>query len=358
MSKKEIDRLRRQIDLLDRKILSTLNDRAKVALKIGRLKASRQEELYTPSREKILIDRLKKRNKGPFPSHALQTVYREIISASRSLNAPMKVAYLGPEATFTHMAAIKHFGRSCEMIPVVSIPRVFEEVENNRAHCGVVGIENSTEGVVGATLDRFLDSPLKIIAEVTLPITHNFLSHSGTLRGIRKIYSHPQAFGQCRSWLEDHFPSTPLVETESTSQAAARAAEEPNAGAIASEEAALIYRLKIVQRHIEDNPNNMTRFLILGRKSPGRTGHDKTSILFSVKDEVGILFRMLKPFYQAGINLTKIESRPLKKKVWEYIFFLDMDGHLEEKRIATAIRELSRHCLFVKVLGSYPKATS
>ncbi|MBI4374453.1 MAG: prephenate dehydratase [Deltaproteobacteria bacterium] len=358
MSKTAIARLRGKIDRLDKGILNCLNRRAEVVLKVGRLKARQSEEFYTPSREKILIDRLKKRNKGPFPSHALQTVYREIISASRALNAPMTVAYLGPEATFTHMAALKHFGRSCEMIPVISISRVFEEVEGNRAHCGVVGIENSTEGVVGATLDRFQDSPLKIIAEITLPITHNLLSRSGTARGIRKLFSHPQALGQCRAWLEEHFPNTVLVETESTSQAAARAAEEPNTGAIASDEAALTYRLKIVHRHIEDNPNNITRFVVLGRKSSGRTGHDKTSILFSVKDEVGILFQMLKPFYEKGINLTKIESHPLRKKVWEYIFFLDMDGHIEEKKIAGAIRELGRHCLFVKVLGSYPKATS
>jgi chorismate mutase/prephenate dehydratase len=358
MSRRVIRNLRRKIDQFDSDILKLLNHRARVAIQIGKLKASRQEEFYTPSREKILIERLKKKNKGPFPTHALQTVWREILSASRALNAPLTVAYLGPEATFTHMAALKHFGRSCEMIPAISIPRVFDEVENNRAHCGVVGIENSTEGVVGATLDRFLDSPLKIIAEVTLPIRHNFLSRSGTLRGIRKIYSHPQAIGQCRVWLEDHFPHTAVVETDSTSQAASRASEEASTGAIASEEAAHFYQLKIAQRHIEDNPNNITRFLILSRKSPGRTGRDKTSILFSVKDEVGILYRMLKPFYDAGINLTKIESRPLKKKAWEYIFFLDIDGHIEERRVSQAVKALEGHCLFAKVLGSYPKATT
>ncbi len=363
MSHMTLNRLRRQIDHLDEKILKLLNRRAAVVLKVGHLKATSHQEFYTPSREKILIDRLKKKNHGPFPSQALQTVYREVISASRALNAPMTIAYLGPEATFTHMAALRHFGRSCKMTPVVSISRVFEEVEEGRAHCGVVAIENSTEGVVGATIDRFIDShigasPLKIIAEVTIPISHHLMSLSGSIRAVKKIFSHPQPVGQCRGWIEENLPNVPIVEVESTSRAAARALEDPRAAAIASEEAAHFYGLKIAERHIEDNAGNMTRFWVLGRKSPGKTGRDKTSLLFSVKNEAGILYRMLEPFYKGRINLTKIESRPLKKKAWEYIFFLDMDGHQEERRIGSAIRELEKHCLFVKILGSYPKSTS
>lgn len=354
----EIGKLRRQIDRLDRKILALLNHRAKTALRVGKIKMARREDLYSPTREKVLLERLKKKNHGPFPNHALQSVYREILSASRSLHAPMTIAYLGPEATFTHMAALKHFGRSSEMVPVPSIARVFDEVEHHRAECGVVGIENSTEGVVGATLDRFLDSPLQIIAEVTLPIAHHFMTRQGTARGIRRIFSHPQAIGQCRAWLEENFPGIPLIEVDSTARAAARAAEEGQTAAIASEEAARCYGLKIVYRHIEDNPNNITRFLVLGGKSPGRTGRDKTTILFSVKNEAGILYRMLEPFYSHGINLTKIESRPLKKKAWEYIFFVDFDGHSEELRVKKALHELEAKCLFVKHLGSYPKAAS
>lgn len=357
MSKREIEQLRRGIDRLDGRILHLLNDRARVVLKIGRIKASLREDLYAPAREKALIDRLKRKNRGPFPLHALQSVYREILSASRALHAPMTVAYLGPEATFTHSAAVRFFGKSCEMVPMASTARVFDEVEHRRAQCGVVPIENSTEGVVGATLDRFLDSPLKIIAEVTLPITYHFLTRTGKGTGVRRIYSHPQTVGQCRMWLEENFPNTPVVETESTARAALRTSQDPKAGAIAGEEAAAFYGLKAVQRHVEDNPSNMTRFLVLGQKSPDPSGKDKTSILFSVKDEVGILYRMLEPFYRAGVNLTKIESRPLKKKAWEYIFFLDMDGHAAEKRVSGALRELARHCLFVKILGSYPKAS-
>ena len=355
MSRLLIQKLRRQIDQLDKKIVARLNQRARVALKVGALKASRQEDLYTPAREKILLERLKRKNKGPFPAAALQSVYREILSASRALRAPMTVAYLGPEATFTHMASLKHFGRSCQMVPAVSIARVFEEVEHGRAQCGVVGIENSTEGVVGATLDSFYDSPLKIIAEITLPITHHFMT-SGSTRGIRRVFSHPQAIGQCRAWLEENFPQAQIVEVESTARAAARAAEEKGTAAIASEEAASLYRLRIVQRHIEDNPNNMTRFVVLGRTSPGRTGKDKTSILFAVKNEVGILYRMLEPFYVEKINLTKIESRPLKKKAWEYIFFVDLDGHSAEGRVQKALQELDKKCIFLKLLGSFPKS--
>ncbi|MBI4196673.1 MAG: chorismate mutase, partial [Deltaproteobacteria bacterium] len=251
MPKNELERLRRQIDALDAQFLKLLNRRAGIVLKVGKAKRTSSEEFYTPHREKLLMERLKKRNKGPFPTRAIPSVFSEIISASRSLHAPMKVAYLGPEATFTHMAALRHFGRSCEMIPITSISRVFEEVENKRAECGVVPIENSTEGVVGATLDRFQDSSLKIGAEIVLPITHHFLTASGGTRGIQRIYSHPQAVAQCRPWLEDKFSNTPIVEVESTARAAARAAEDSRSGAIASEEAAHVYRLKIAERHIE-----------------------------------------------------------------------------------------------------------
>ena len=357
MSRARLHQLRNRIDRIDQKILRLLNDRARTVIRVGKVKSRSGEPFYTPSREKLLIDRLRRKNRGPFPGRALQTVYGEILSASRSLNAPMTVAYLGPEATFTHMAALKHFGRSSEMVPVPSIARVFDEVEHHRADCGVVGIENSTEGVVGATLDRFIDSPLKIIAEVTLPISHHFMTQPGRGRPIRRIFSHPQAIGQCRAWLDENFPGTPLIEVDSTARAAARAANEGQTAAIASEEAARFHGLKIVHRHIEDNPNNMTRFLVLGRKGPDPTGRDKSSILFSVKNEVGILYRMLEPFYANRVNLTKIESRPLKKKAWEYIFFVDFDGHIREPRVRRALQALEKKCLFVKHLGSFPRAS-
>lgn len=357
MSSNKLEKLRRSVDGIDGKILGLLNDRSSVVLKIGKLKEQSHEEVYSPLREKLLLEGLTKRNRGPFPAHALRAVFSEILSASRAIQAPLKVSYLGPAATFTHLAAIKHFGRSTDFVPVPSISKVFDSVEHGHSSCGVVPIENSTEGVVGATLDRFLDSPLKILGEIALPVSHHLLSRNGNLRSVQKIYSHTQAAAQCRQWLDENLPNVPVIDVESTSRAAERAAEELRSAGIAGEQAAELYGLKILKRDIEDNPNNVTRFLAIGRKSPSRSGRDKTSILFSVKDEAGILYRMLEPFYRNKINLTKIESRPLKKKVWEYVFFLDMDGHIEDRKVGEAIRCLEGHCLFVKVLGSYPKAT-
>ncbi len=353
----DLNKSRKKVDRIDRDILSLLNERSRIVLQIGRIKKKSREETYAPAREKVVLDQLIRRNRGPFPSHAVRVVFREILSASRSLQSPIRVGFLGPEGTFTHLAALKTFGRSTELLPQGSISKVFDAVEHDQTHCGVVPIENSTEGVVGATLDRFLDSALKISGEITLPVSHHLLSRNGSLRSIRKIYSHSQAAAQCRNWLDENLLNTPLFEVESTARAAEKAAEEAHTGAIAGEHAAELYGLKILKRHIEDNPNNMTRFLVIGSKTPSRSGHDKTSILFSVKDEPGILYRMLEPFYRNHINLTKIESRPLKKKAWEYIFFLDMDGHVEDRKVAEAIRSLERKCLFLKVLGSYPKAT-
>lgn len=353
----KIEPLRKKIDAVDRQILDLLNQRARVVIAIGKIKKQFREEIYAPHREKILLDRLARRNRGPWPPHALRAVFGEILSASRALQSPMKVAFLGPEATFTHLATVRTFGHSTEMIPEGSISRVFDAVEHGRADRGVVPIENTTEGVVGATLDRFLDSSLKITGEMVLPVSHHLLSRNGSLHSIRKIYSHPQAAGQCRNWLEEHLPRVPVVDVESTAKAAELAAREPHVAGIAGEQAAELYGLKVVKRHVEDNPNNMTRFLIIGKKSPTRTGHDRTSLLFSVKDEVGILYRMLEPFFRKRINLTKIESRPLKKKAWEYIFYLDLDGHMEEKRLKEAVTTLEKDCRFVRLLGSYPKAT-
>ncbi|QQR80366.1 MAG: prephenate dehydratase [Deltaproteobacteria bacterium] len=351
---------REEVDAIDQKILNLLNQRAQVVLKIGDLKKQSSQEVFAPVREKSLIDNLTQKNPGPFPTHALRAVFGEILSASRVLQSPIKVAYLGPEATFTHLAALKSFGRSTELIPESSISKVFDAVEHKRAQLGVVPIENSTEGVVGATLDCFLDSPLKITSETTLPISHHLLSRAKNIKNIQRIYSHVQALSQCRSWLERNLPHIPLIEADSTARAAEKAAGDPHAAGIAGEHAAEIYGLNVLKKNIEDNSNNMTRFLIISQLKSGqgtRTGSDKTSILFSVKDQVGVLYKMLKPFYEKKINLTKIESRPLKKKAWEYIFFIDMDGHIEDKKIAEAIRELEKQCLFLKVLGSYPKAT-
>lgn len=367
---KKLEQLRKKVDRIDRELLGALNRRSEIILKIGWLKKESQKEIYAPDREKAVLEGLVKKNRGSFPEHALRAVFREIFSASRALQSPLKVCYFGPEASFTNLAALKHFGRSTELAPEGAISKVFDAVEHDRAQYGVVPIENSTEGMVGATLDGFIDSTVRIVAEITLPISHHLMSRSGSLKGlnplrglnpfkgVRRIYSFPQATGQCRGWLDQNMSHLPILEAESTARAAERAAEDPESAAIAGEHAAEVYGLKIVKRHIEDSPNNMTRFLVIGKKSPAYSGQDKTSVLFSVKDEAGILYRMLEPFYRNRINLTKIESRPLKKKAWEYIFFLDMDGHYGEKRVREAIQGLDKKCLFLKLLGSYPKATT
>ncbi len=337
-------------------MLDLLNERAARVIEVGRLKAGTKSDFHVPSREREIYERLIARNTGPFPNNALKSVFREIISASLALEAPMKVAFFGPKATFTHMAAMQQFGLSAELVPQKSIPAVFEEVEKGRALYGVVPVENSTEGMVSHTLDMFMETELKINAEVLLEIHHYLLSRTGRMEDIKKVYSHQQPIAQCRNWLADNLPNVPLVDVASTAVAAQIVSEDYNAAAIASELAASMYDLQVVRERIEDQVNNYTRFLIIGKKMAERSGDDKTSLMFSVKDEVGILYNMLEPFAKRGINLSKIESRPLKKKAWEYIFFLDLVGHIADPVIAEAVQELKECCQFVKVLGSYPRA--
>ena len=295
-----------------------------------------------------------RQSRGPFPTEAIRSVYREIMSASLSLEGPQKVAYLGPRATFTHMACMQKFGSSAQYVPVNSIKDVFSEVERGRAHFGVVPIENTTEGVVNHTLDMFIDSNLLIYGEVLQEVSHHLLSKSGVVDEMTKIYSHPHAIAQCRNWLETNLPHVLVSEVASTARAAEICADDPSAGAIASELAAQLYGLKVIESRIEDNMNNFTRFLVLSQKPPERTGKDKTSLMLSVKDKVGALYDLLRPFASHGLNMTKIESRPSRRKAWEYIFFVDVEGHMEEERVKKAIEEIKGRCLFMKVLGSYP----
>lgn len=354
--RKGIERLRGQIDRTDDQILELLNRRARLAQAVGRLKRQSNRAYYHPAREEEIFERLSRRNSGPFPTASVRPVFREIISACRSLEKRIAVAYLGPEATFTHLAARRQFGHRAEFLPEQSITEVFEEVERGRADYGVVPIENSTEGVVSHTLDMFLDSPLQIYAEIVLEVRHNLLSKSGRLEAIKRLYSHRQAAAQCRQWLRKHLPSAPILEVASTAEAARRAARDLQAGAIASEYAADVYRLKVLERGIEDQTNNFTRFLVIGFQPGLKSGNDITSIMFSVKDQPGILWRALGSFARRGINLSKIESRPLKGKAWEYVFFVEMDGHVSEPRIQKALAALEKYAVFVKVLGSFPKA--
>ena len=355
-NKKTIKELRQEIDAVDDRILELLNSRAALVIDVGRQKSVKKDEFHVPSREREIYERLASHNNGPFPNEAIKSVFREIISASLALEAPMKVAFFGPKATFTHLAAMQQFGLSAELVPQKAIPAVFEEVGKGRAKYGVVPVENSTEGMVSHTLDMFMESELKINAEVLLEIHHYLLSRTGRLEDIKKVYSHPQPIAQCRDWLAENLPNIPVVDVASTAVAAQIVSEDYTAAAIASELAASMYDLKIVRERIEDQVNNFTRFLVIGKKLTEISGDDKTSLMFSVKDEVGILYRMLEPFAKRGINLSKIESRPLKKKAWEYIFFLDLMGHIGDPAIAEAVQELKQCCQFVKILGSYPRA--
>ena len=348
--------IRKAIDGIDGEILALLNRRANLALKVGQVKEERGGAFYVPSREEDMVRRLQEINAGPFPDQAIRPVWKEIISASLSLEKPLTVAYFGPQGTFTHQACRKQFGLSARYLPVRTIPDVFDVVEKGKTPFGVIPIENTTEGVVNHTLDMFLRSDLKIVAEVLLRVSHNLLSLSGKAEEVRHIYSHPQPLGQCRRWLEQHFPDTPLLDATSTAQAAKLAAEDPFAAAVASELAADLYGLRAVEERIEDNPNNFTRFLVIGQDIPERGDQSKTSILFAVRDAVGALYRMLQPFYDCEVNLTKIESRPSKERAWQYVFFVDMEGHVEDAKVKKALAELETQCHFLKVLGSYPCA--
>src|SRR5919112_5528915 len=356
---KDIASFRKAIDQLDDELLRLLNERSKNVIEIGKLKkrSDTDAHLHTPRREAEIIERLTQENTGPFPNEAIRSVYREIMSASLSLEGPQNVAYLGPPATFTHLACLQKFGNSAHYVPVTSIKEVFNEVERDRVHFGIVPIENSTEGVVNHTLDMFIDSNLVIYGEVLQEVSHHLLSKTGRAEDIKTIYSHPHAIAQCRSWLETNVPQMPISEVPSTARAAELSADDSTVAAIASELAGELYGLKVVRSRIEDNVNNFTRFLVLSQKPPERTGKDKTSVMLSVKDKVGALYDLLRPFASNGINLTKIESRPSRRKAWEYIFFVDIEGHVHEDRVKKAAEEVKSRCLFMKILGSYPTHT-
>lgn len=353
----DLKELRCKIDKIDEEILTLLNERIEVARQIGSYKQRKGLDAYQPDREKEVYERLISLNKGLFPNKALKAVYREIMSASLVWEEPLKVSYLGPEATFSHQAAREKFGESVTLIPSNSISGVFERVESGEANYGVVPIENSAEGVITHTLDLFIDSDLLICSELFLKISHNLLANC-ELNEIRRVYYLPQSLAQSRTWLENNLPDIEYIEVSSTAEAAKRAAREKDAAAIASLLAAKMYNLKVLIRAVEAGKENYTRFLVIGRQISAPTGDDKTSILFFIKDRVGALHDMLLPFAKHGINLTKIESRPSKAKAWEYVFFLDLQGHIEDEPVKLAIAELEKECLYLKILGSYPVGSS
>lgn len=351
---KELDKLRKEIDEIDNEILNLLNQRANIVIDIAHIKRNENAKFYSPEREKQILERLTVLNKGPFPNETLKVIYREILSASLSLEEPLKVACLGPLATFTHLAALRHFGSSASFVPVSSIKDVFDAVETGKAEFGVVPIENSNEGVISYTLDMFMDYELKVSAEVMLDINHNLLSKSGDKTKIKKVYSFSPATAQCRRWIQLNLAGMPIIEATSTANAAELASRDDEAAAIASDLAAKVYNLRFVEKNIEDSKHNFTRFLVISKEFPKRSGRDKTSIMFSLTDKPGSLYNSLEPFKKAKINLTKIESRPSKRKAWEYIFFVDMEGHIDDKKLKKAIDAVKDNCLYLKILGSYP----
>ncbi|MDI6784972.1 MAG: prephenate dehydratase [bacterium] len=339
-------------------MLRLLNQRTEIVLEIAALKKkNKKTAFYAPHREQQIYSRIMKENRGPIPNDAVRTIFREIMSASIALEKKLKVAYLGPEASFTHMAALSRFGTQMEYVPLSSIPDVFTDVAKKWADYGVVPIENSTEGVINHTLDMFMSlstaADLHICSEITMEISHHLLSN-GEMKNIKKVYSRDSALAQCRQWLQNNLPNAELVAVSSTTRGVQLAKKNKTAAALASELAASLYGVKILAQGIEDIPGNVTRFLVIGHTASEKSGNDKTSIMFSLKDRVGALYDVLKPFQKYNINLTKIESRPSRRRAWEYIFFVDFNGYKDDSNVVKALKEVGKQCMFLKILGSYP----
>ncbi len=350
----ELSRHRNAIDSIDSQIVDLLNARTEHVLAIGNIKVAAGGSIYAPHRERAVLNKVSKLNGGPVPDASLHAIYREIMSCALSLEKTMSIAFLGPAATFTHLAAIRRFGHSLTYVPQKTIADVFTEVGKGRADYGVVPVENSTEGVVNNTLDMFVDSNLKVVAQIVMPIQHCLVGRGQKSR-IKKLYSHPQALGQCRGWVQTHFPRAEIIESSSTTRAAELAAADKSAAAIASTLAAEQYGLKILEQDIQDNTANITRFLVLGTQCSPSTGNDRTSLMMRITHEVGALHRALEPFQKHRLNMTKIESRPSKRKAWEYYFFIDVDGHMDDPPVKKAIQVLEERCGYVKILGSFPR---
>ena len=353
----ELTEYRDQINEIDDQILALLQKRAEISKKIGAVKSETGiAQVYVPHRQKQVILRLMARNDGKFPEAALESIWTEILSASRSLQEPERVAFLGPVGSFGHLAARRHFGASTEFMPVHPQVDIFTEVESGRADYGVVAIENSLQGTVRDVLERFQHTPLWICAETFQPIKHHLLSKS-PITEIQRIYSHPQPFAQCRAWLSRYVGNVEQVEVVSTSEAAQRAAEEPFAAAIASELASEIYQLPIVENTIMDAPDNTTRFFVIGSRMADPSGYDRTSLFFSVRDTVGALHQALGILKEADLSLKYLESLPSRAKPWEYVFFAEMEGHIADERVIVALGQLEELCTSVNVIGSYPRGT-
>jgi chorismate mutase/prephenate dehydratase len=354
MSAAELERLREEIDRLDERILASLNERARLARAIGTLKVG---QAYRPEREAQVLRRIRERNPGPLSGETVALLFREIMSACLALERPITVAYLGPRGTFSESAAMKHFGLAAEGQPAPSIDEVYRAVQSGGADFGVVPVENSTEGAVGRSLDLMPQSPLKVCGEVLIPIHHHLMARGVTdLGAVRRVFSHSQSLAQCHEWLNGNLPRAERIAVASNAEAARRAADEPGTAAVAGDTAAAHYGLEIHASNIEDEPNNTTRFLVLGNYEPRPSARDKTSLVLSAKNRAGAVYEMLTPFATRGVSMTKFESRPSRGALWEYLFFVDIEGHRDDPQVAAALEEVATIAGYMKVLGSYPMA--
>ncbi len=355
----QLAEVRARIDGIDRQIQALIAERAHYALQVGKAKGklAAAVDYYRPEREAQVLRMVVDRNEGPLSDEVLVHVFREIMSACLAQQEPLKIGYLGPEGTFSQQAVLKHFGRSAHGMPMASIEEVFQEVENGNADFGVVPVENSGQGTIQVTLDMFLTSDLKICGEVELRVHQFLLSRGGRIEDIERIYSHPQSFAQTQAWLRAHLPKVEKIAVSSNAEAARRARNADDAAAIAGESAGLIYGLKkVITGAIEDHADNTTRFLVIGRQIFPPSGHDRTSVLVFVKDQPGALFNVLSPFARHGISMNRIESRPSHHAKWEYGFFIDLAGHVDDDAMKQALAELDAHAAQIKLLGSYPVA--
>ena len=352
---KSLEALRRQVREIDGELLRLLNERAARSVAIGKIKQNAGSDVYRPDQEARILAFLKGNNRGPLPDRAVVEIFREIFSSSRALQAPLTVAYLGPEGSFSHLAARAHFGHGTDLQPAATIDHVFDRTERGENSLGIVPVENSTEGSVGHTLRRLIATPLTIRAEFFLPVSLCLLTNCIRREDIARVYSHPQALAQCRRWLAEHLPRAAQCETASTSAAGQQALSDPAGAAVGSRLNGEINGLAILAADIEDNPGNTTRFIVLGRGEGERTGRDKTSILFGTPHVPGALHQALAPIAREKINLLRIESHPLRDRKWEYLFFADLAGHREDEPVAGCLREMAAHTTFIKILGSYPR---
>lgn len=354
----QLKAIRERIDALDEQLQNLINERAALAQEVAKVKLAAGENavFYRPEREAQVLRRVKERNKGPLPAEEVARLFREVMSACLALERSMTVAFLGPEGTFSHEAVLKHFGHSVTPQPLAAFDEVFREVESGNADYAVVPVENSTEGAVNYTLDLLLKTPLKICGEVELRIHDHLMSHEADLKSITRVYSHAQTLAQCREWLDAHLPNVERISVSSNAEAVRLAAEQDGAAAIAGISAAERFGVAVLVRNIEDEPNNTTRFLILGREEVPLSGEDKTALLVSTRNKPGALFQLLEPLARNSISMTRIESRPSRQGMWDYVFFVEIMGHRDEPRVAQALTELEKEAALFKILGSFPKA--